>query len=87
MNVEMSKINFYYHRFLKDIIQSGVASQAVQCKESTCHVGDTGWIPGLGRSPIGGNGNPLQYSCLGSHMERGAWRTTVHGGHKELCTT
>ena len=39
---------------------------------------DTGSIPGLGRSPGGGNGNPLQYSCLGNSMDRGAWRAMVH---------
>ena len=38
-----------------------------------------GLIPGLGRSPGGGNSNPLQYSCLGNPMDRGAWRATVHG--------
>ena len=42
------------------------------------NVGDTGLIPGLGRSP-GGNGNPLQYSCLGNPMDRGAWQAIVHG--------
>ena len=36
-------------------------------------------IPGSGRSPIVGNGNPLQYSCLENLMDRGAWRATVHG--------
>ena len=40
---------------------------------------DAGWIPGLGRSPGVRNGNPFQYSCLGNPMDRGAWRTTVHG--------
>ena len=40
--------------------------------------GDTCSIPGLGRSPGGGNGNPLQYSCLENPMDRGAWRATVH---------
>ena len=39
---------------------------------------DTGSIPGSGRSPGEGNGNPLQYSCLGNSMDRGAWRVTVH---------
>ena len=39
---------------------------------------DTGSIPGSGRSPAGGDGNPLQYSCLGNPMERGAWQATVH---------
>ena len=36
-------------------------------------------IPGLGRSPGGGNGNPLKYSCLGNLLDRGAWRATVYG--------
>ena len=40
---------------------------------------DAGLIPGLGRSPGEGNGNPLQYSCLENPMDRGAWRATVHG--------
>ena len=41
--------------------------------------GDMGLIPGLGRSPGGGNGNPLQYYCLESSMDRGAWQATVNG--------
>ena len=40
---------------------------------------DWGWIPVLGRSPGEENGNPFQYSCLGNHMDREAWRATVHG--------
>ena len=40
---------------------------------------DVGLIPGLGESPGGGNGNPLQYSCLENPMDRGAWLATVHG--------
>ena len=44
---------------------------------------DVGLTPGLGRSPREGNGDPLQYSCLGNPMDRGAWWATVHGGHKE----
>ena len=43
------------------------------------NTGDTGSVPGLGRSPGGGNGNPLQYSCLENPMGRGAWQATVHG--------
>ena len=39
---------------------------------------DAGWIPGLGRCPGGGQGNPLQYSCLENPLDRGAWRATVH---------
>ena len=41
--------------------------------------GDVGLIPALGRSPGGGNGNPLQHSCLENPMDRGAWRAVVHG--------
>ena len=48
-------------------------------KESACNVGDLGSIPGSGRSPGEGNGNTLQYSCLGNPMDGGAWQTTVHG--------
>ena len=45
--------------------------------ESAQNVGDLGSIPGSGRSPRGGNGNPLQYSCLENPMDREAWRVTV----------
>ena len=46
--------------------------------------GDSGLIPGLGRSPGGRNGNPLQYSCLENSMDRGVWWVMVHGVAKEL---
>ena len=51
-------------------------------KESACNAGELGSIPGLGRFPGEGNGNPLQYSGLENPMDRGAWRATVHGGLK-----
>ena len=44
-----------------------------EVKASACNVGDQGLIPGLGRSPGEGNGNPLQYSCLENPMDGGAW--------------
>ena len=47
-------------------------------RESAYNAGDLGSIPGSGRSPGGGNGNPLQYFCLENPMDRGAWRATVH---------
>ena len=47
------------------------------------NAGDKGLIPEWGRYPGGGNGCPLQYSCLGNPMNRGAWRATVHGGRQE----
>ena len=48
-------------------------------KASACNAGDPGSIPGLGRSPGGGNGNPLQYSCLENPVDRGTGWTAVHG--------
>ena len=48
-------------------------------KESACNAGAPGLIPGSGRSPGEGNGNPLQYSCLGNPMDREAWWAAVHG--------
>ena len=56
-------------------------------KMSAYNVGDPGSIPGQGRSPGEGNGNPLQYSCLANLMDRGAWWAAVHGAAKELDTT
>ena len=50
-----------------------------EVKESACNAGDLGSIPGLGRSPGEGNGNPLHYSGLENPMDRGAWWATVHG--------
>ena len=51
------------------------------------NAGDVGSIPGLGRSPGEGNGNPTQYSFLGNPMDRGDWCATVHGVTKELDMT
>ena len=48
-------------------------------KESACSAGDLGSVPGLERSPEGGNDYPLQYSCLENCMNRGVWQATVHG--------
>ena len=67
--------------------QSG---SGVSSKESVYNAGDTedsGSIPGSERSSEGGNGNPLQYSCLGNLMDSGAWQATVHGVTKESDTT
>ena len=47
--------------------------------EVLCHAGDVGSIPGLGRSPGEGNGNPLKYSCRENPMDEGAWWAMVHG--------
>ena len=53
-----------------------------EVKVSACNVGDLGSIPGLGRSPGEGNGNPFQYSCLENPMDGGAWWATVHGSQR-----
>ena len=57
-----------------------------EVKASACNVGNLGSIPGSGRSPGEGNGNPRQYSCLENPMGGGAWWATVHGV-AELDTT
>ena len=49
-----------------------------EVKNPSANAGDTGSIPGSGRYLGEGNGNPLQYSCLGNPMDRGAWWATVH---------
>ena len=62
-----------------------LSSSAV--KNPPASAGDVGLVPVLERSPGEGNGHPLQCSCLGNSMDRGAWRTTVHGVAKESDTT
>ena len=56
-------------------------------KNTPANAGDTGSIPGLGRATGEGNGNPLQYSCLGNPIDRGVWGAAVHGFSKESDTT
>ena len=54
-------------------------SRASDGKESACNAGDLDLIPGLGRSPGGGHGHPLKYSCLENPQGQGAWQATVNG--------
>ena len=56
-----------------------VAQVVKNLPANTGDLGDSGLVPGSGRSPGGGHGNPLQYPCLASHLDRRAWRATVHG--------
>jgi len=56
-------------------------------KNLPASAGDASSIPGLGKSPREGNGNPFQYSYLGNPMDRGAWRATVHRDARELNIT
>ena len=59
------------------------ASQiALVVKNLLANAGDAGLSPGLGRSPGGGHGNPLEYSCLENRMDKGAWQATVHSAAK-----
>ena len=64
--------DFCHHRLHLSIIKMGFPGGS-DGKVSACNAGDPGLITGSGRSPGEGNGNPLQYSCLGNPMDRGAW--------------
>ena len=70
--------NYFGHG---ESLGNGADGSAV--KNPLANVGDAGSIPGSGRFPGVGNGNPLQYSCLENPMDRGDWRATVHGVLKE----
>ena len=58
------------------------SSRGSDGRESACNEGDLSSIPESGRSPGGGNGNPLQYPCLENPMDRGTWQATVLGSQK-----
>ena len=60
------------------ILNTGFSGSSV-LKNPPANTGDSGSIPGSGRSPGEGNDNPLQYSCLGNPMDRGTWWATVYG--------
>ena len=66
---------------------SVVKSPPANASWPPANAGDVGSTPGSRRLPGEGNGNPLQYSCLGNAMDREAWWAMVHGGHKELDMT
>ena len=72
-------VYFLLFKILSDIKQSGGFPRSSVGKEYACNAGDLGSIPGLGRCPGKGNGNPLRYSCLENPTDRGAWQATVHG--------
>ena len=81
MICEFSLLNYILLR----PIWTSLMAQTVKCLPTDA--GDLGSIPGLGRSPGEGNGNPLQYSCLENPMDGGAWWATVHGVSKSQDTT
>ena len=68
----------YFINYYNFIVTLGFPG-GLEVKASASNAGDLGSIPGTGRSPGEGNGNPLQYSCLENPMDGGAWWATVHG--------
>ena len=70
---------FFFNAFLYFLSSFGDFPGGSDGKASACNAGDLASVPRLGRSRGEGNGNPLQYSCLGNSMDRGAWQATVHG--------
>ena len=74
----LKQIMICFWIFCETLVPSDFSGSS-EGKESACNVGDPGSMPGLGRSPREGNGNPLQYSCLENPMDGGAWQATVHG--------
>ena len=77
--VHIQKLYFYIYICSHFVIFMPHFPGGSDGKVSACNAGDPGSIPGLGRSPGEGNGNPLQYSCLENSMNGGAWWATVHG--------
>ena len=77
----------WFFTALSSVLNSWLLFQVAKLvKSPPANAGDTrdmGSIPGSGRSPGVGNGNPFQYSCLGNPMDRGAWRATAYGVRKE----
>ena len=73
-SVKLDSVQPYYPNFC---MTSHIQPDSV-VKNPSASVGDEGLISGSGRSPGGGHGNPLQYSCLKNPMDRGAWRAIVH---------
>ena len=63
----------------KKVDGDSVVKNLPAMQETVCNARDAGSIPGPGRSPGEGNGKPLQYSCLGNLMDKGAWWAAVHG--------
>ena len=80
------QVDYYLKKYMKLIIIWSFPSGSVG-KESACSTGYVCSIPGLGRSPGAGNGNPVQHPCLENLMDRGAWWAAAHGVAKKSGTT
>ena len=74
-----------YKEFSRHDLEASQVDKLV--KNLPGNAGDVGSTSGSGRSPREGNGNPIQYSCLGNPLDRGAWQATVHGVAKEFDMT
>ena len=85
-SMSLSLLLFLRYVYLCCILDSGLPWW-LSGKDPPANAGDMGLIPGSGRPPGEGNGNTIQYSCLGNTMDRGAWWATVHGIAKELDIT
>ena len=73
--------------YLENIMEYEGFPDSSLVKNLPANAGDMDLIPGSGRYPREGNGDPLLYSCLGNPMDRGAWLATVHGVANELNST
>ena len=74
---KLRRMNECHERFNQELENTGGSPGGSVAKTPPANAGDSGSIPGSGRSPGEGNGNPLQYSCLGNPMDNGAWQATV----------
>ena len=79
------KSHLISNKFSTQLTRSPGFPGGLVVKNLPADTGDMDSIPGLGRSPGEGNGNPLQYSFLGNPMDRGTWQVTAHGGHRVGC--
>ena len=77
-NLNNLHFNVKKHFFFSFALASQVVLVVKKLAVNEGDLRDMGWIPGAGRSPGGGPGNPLQYSCLENPMDRGGWQAAVH---------
>ena len=79
LRCEVKAVEYIYFIKKNGLWISWASQVTLVIKNSPANAGDAGSVPGLGRFPGGGHGNPLQYSCLGNPMDREAWQAAVYG--------
>ena len=79
LRCEVKAVEYIYFIKKNGLWISWASQVTLVIKNSPANAGDAGSVPGLGRVPGGGHGNPLQYSCLGNPMDREAWQAAVYG--------